>query len=92
MRKNQYAKVLQQVKSALTAEEKQQIIWHVVEVMDQANVIATHRAFGHGKKRNERRLKALADVCEEFEVEKRLNDLDYADGKLEEAYKRIMEG
>lgn len=92
MGKNQYAKVLQQVKSALTAEEKQQIIWHVVEVIDHADAIAMNRAFGFRQKRIERYRRALADVCEEFEVEKRLNDLDYADGKLEEAYKRIMEG
>lgn len=91
MGKNQYAKVLQQVKSALTAEEKQQIIWHVVEVIDHADAIAMNRAFGFGQQRIERYRRALADVCEEFEVEKRLNDLDYADGKLEEAYKKIME-
>ena len=92
MAKNRYAKVLTEVRSALTEEEKQQIIWHVVEVIDHADAIALNRAFGFGPKRLERYRRALADVCEEFEVEKRLNDLDYADGKLEEAYKRIMEG
>ena len=91
MAKNRYAKVLTEVRSALTAEEKQQIIWHVVEVIDHADAIAMNRAFGFGPKRLERYRRALADVCEEFEVEKRLNDLDYADGKLAEAHRRIVE-
>lgn len=91
MAKNRYAKVLTEVRSALTAEEKQQIIWHVVEIMEQAFAVAQNEEFGHGKRRHERSRKRLADVFERYEVEKRLNDLDYADGKLEEAFKKIME-
>ena len=101
--KNAYAKKIAAAKSALKLEtqkndsrlkieERRELIHHLITTVYQASAIALHNDFGFGKDRIERFCAALNSTILEYGVWLSDTDVDYADGKLDEAYQKIMNG
>ena len=89
--KNAYAAKLMAAKAAMSQDEKRALIRRILTTIRQAEAVALNDEFGFGAKRFERfcrRMEAVFDQYGDF-----LDDIDadFADGKLEAAYKRIVD-
>ena len=88
--RNAYAAKLMAAKQILRDEEKTAIIHQCVARMYQASAVALNDEFGFGAERIVRFREKLNAIIEEFGGLQQMNDVEYADTKLEEAYKKIM--
>lgn len=88
--KNAYAAKLMAAKQILRDEEKTAIIHQCVARMYQASAVALNEEFGFGEARVVRFRERLNAIIEEFGGLQKMNDVEYADTKLEERYKKIM--
>ena len=89
--KNTYARKLTAVKSAITYTERQNIVRRCINTIFYAFAIALNEEFGFGAERIMRLKEKMEKVIEEYGILASGADTDYADGKLEEAFKKIME-
>lgn len=88
--RNAYAAKLMAAKQILRDEEKTAIIHQCVARMYQASAVALNDEFGFGEARIVRFRERLDSIIKEFGGLQKMNDVEYADTKLEEAYKKIM--
>lgn len=92
MKPSAYAKKLTAVKSAINYAERQALVHRCVTTLFQASAVALNEEFGFGADRLTRFKDAMESVIGEYGVLMHGADVDYADDKLEQAFKRIMEG
>lgn len=90
--KNAYAAKIQMARMALKAAERREVIDRTVDILHKVSVVALNRAFGFGGVRAGRYQATLEQVLVEYGALQDSVDLDYADGKLDAEYKKIMEG
>ena len=90
MGKNQFAAKLMAAKGAVSQAERARIVHHCVATQYQASGIALNRAFGFGRERIEQYRDELEKVMMEYDLARVGADVDYADGKLEEAFAKVM--
>lgn len=88
--KNAYAARIMATKAALKTAERRELIHHLITTIFQASALALHNDFGFGKDRIEKFRTALDSTILEYGVWLSDTDVDYADGKLEEAYQKII--
>ena len=88
--RNAYAVKLLAAKQILRDEEKTAIVHQCVTWMYQTSAVALNDEFGFGEERIVRFRGKLNSIIEEFGGLQKMNDVDYADAKLEERYKKIM--
>jgi hypothetical protein len=91
-RHNAYAKKLTAVRSAVTHAERQALVHRSLTTIFQAAAVALNEEFGFGADRISRFQAATERIVSEYGDLMHGADVDYADDKLEEAYRRIMEG
>jgi hypothetical protein len=91
MKPNAYAKKLMAAKQALSFVEKQNIVRRCIETIFYASAVALNDEFGFGADRIMRFKDALEKTVSEYGILVSEADTEYADGKLEEAFKKIME-
>ena len=89
---NAYARKLTAVKSAISYAERQNIVRRCINTIFYAGSVALNEEFGFGAERLVRFKEAMEKVIEEYGLLASGADTEYADAKLEEAFKRIMEG
>ena len=88
--KNAYAAKLQAKRVHLRNSERAELIHRILTTVYQASAVALNEQFGFGADRIEKYREALdATICEYGELGNGA-DWDYADGKLEQRYERIM--
>ena len=87
---NAYAAQLMAAKAAMTQEAKRALVGRCITTIFQASAIALNDEFGFGAERIERFREKLNRTIEEYGTFLDDTDVDYADGKLEEAYLRIV--
>lgn len=90
MARNAYAMQMLAAKSALQREERKALVHRCLTTIYQASAIALNDEFGFGAERITRFRDAMESIILEYGVEMDNTDTEYADGKLEEAYLRIM--
>jgi hypothetical protein len=88
---NSYAKKLMAAKQAISFVEKQNIVRRCIETIFYASAVALNDEFGFGADRIMRFKDALEKTVSEYGILVSEADTEYADGKLEEAFKKIME-
>lgn len=89
---NAYARKLTAVKHAVSYMERQEIVRRCINTIFYASAVALNEQFGFGSERIMRFKEAMEKVVNEYGCLADGADFDYADGKLEEAFRRIMEG
>lgn len=89
--KNAFARKLTVAKQTISYAEKQNIVRRCINTIFYAFAIALNEEFGFGAGRIMRLKEKMEKVIEEYGVLASGADTDYADDKLEEAFKRIME-
>lgn len=89
--KNAFARKLTVAKQTISYAEKQNIVRRCINTIFYAFAIALNEEFGFGAGRIMRLKEKMEKVIEEYGVLASGADTDYADGKLEEAFKKIME-
>ena len=89
---NAYARKLTAAKSAISYAEKQNIIRRCINTIFFASAVALNEQFGFGAERIMRFKEAMEKIVDEYGALADGADTEYADAKLEEAFKRIMEG
>lgn len=89
---NHYAKKLMAAKQAISYVERQNIVHRCIETIFFASAIALNQEFGFGSERIMRFKETMEKVVNEYGDLASGADTEYADGKLEEAFKKIMEG
>ena len=89
---NAYARKLTAAKHAISHMERQEIVRRCINTIFMASAVALNDEFGFGCERIMRFKVAMEKIVDEYGGLASGADLDYADGKLEEAFKRIMEG
>lgn len=92
MKKNAYARKLTAAKSAISYVERQNIVRRCIDTIFYASAVALNDEFGFGAERIMRFKEAMEKIIDEYGALASGADTDYADGKLVEAFKRIMEG
>ena len=92
MPKNAFAAKMMAAKAALSMQERQALIHRVLTTVYQASAVALHEEFGFGPGRIERFKDAMEAVILEYGDLLSGTDADYADGKLEEQYNKIVGG
>lgn len=92
MKPNAYAKKLTAVRSAINQAERQALVHRCITTIFQASAVALNEEFGFGADRLLRFKEAMERIVNEYGDLMHGADVDYADDKLEEAFKRIMEG
>lgn len=90
-RHNAFARRLVAAKEVVSYKAKQEIVRRCINTIFYASAVALNEEFGLGAKRLTRFKDALERVVGEYGVLASGADTDYADDKLEEAFKRIME-
>lgn len=91
MPKNQYAKKLNAVRFALREEERRALIRKTTDTLFKLSTGALHEAFGFGPERQERFRRAFERAVLEYGAWMDGADSDYADGKLDEAYRQAAD-
>ena len=91
-RRNAYAAKLMAVKGAVTAHQRAALVHRCLTTAYQASAVALHEVYGFGPDRIERFRDAMEAVILEYGDLMDNVDADYADGKLEERYRKIMGG
>ena len=89
--KNAFARKLTVAKQTISYAEKQNIVRRCINTIFYASAVALNEEFGLGAKRLMRFKERMEKVVEEYGLLASGADTDYADGKLEEAFKKIME-
>lgn len=92
MKPNAYAKKLTAVRSAINQAERQALVHRCITTIFQASAVALNEEFGFGADRLLRFKEAMERIVNEYGDLMHGADVDYADDKLEQAFKRIMEG
>lgn len=92
MKPNAYAKKLTAVRSAINQAERQALVHRCITTIFQASAVALNEEFGFGADRLLRFKEAMEKIVTEYGDLMHGADVDYADDKLEQAFKRIMEG
>ena len=92
MKPSAYAKKLTAAKSAISHLERQALVHRCITTIFQASAVALNEEFGFGADRISRFQVAMEKIVSEYGDLMHGADVDYADDKLEEAYRRIMEG
>lgn len=92
MAKNEYAKKIKLAKNIIKASERREIISRTVDIMLKASVVALNQEFQFGGTRAHRYRKTLEAVLLEYGALQESADVDYADGKLDQAYDQILGG
>lgn len=90
-RHNAFAQKIALSMAVLKEEERRAIVRRCIDTCYYAAAIANNRAFHIGRTREPIFKEDFLSVLEEYGVLMHGADVDYADDKLEEAYKRIME-
>ena len=90
MGKNAYAAKMMAAKAAMSQDQKKALIHRCLTTIYQASAVALNNEFGFGPDRITRFREAMENVINEYGVEMQETDAEFADGKLEEAYLRIM--
>lgn len=91
-RRNAYAAKLMAAKGAVTAHQRAELVHRCLTTVYQASAVALHEVYGFGPDRIERFKEAMEAVILEYGDLLNSVDADYADGKLNERYRKIMEG
>ena len=91
-RRNAYAAKLMAAKGAVPAHQPAALVHRCLTTDYQASAVALHKVYGFGPERIERFKAAMEAVILECGDLMDDVDADFADGKLEERYKRIMGG
>ena len=91
-RRNAYAAKLMAAKGAVTAHQRAALVHRCLTTVYQASAVALHEVYGFGPDRIERFRDAMEAVILEYGDLMDNVDADYADGKLEERYRKIMGG
>lgn len=90
MPRNQYAAKIVAAKAAMKQEERAALVRRCLTTIYQAAAVALNDEFGFGAERIVRFREKLNSTIEEYGDLLNDTDAEYADGKLEEAYRRIM--
>lgn len=90
-RHNAFARRLVVAKEVVSYNAKQAIVRRCINTIFYAFAIAINEEFGFGAKRIMRLKEKMEKIVEEYGLLASGADTDYADDKLEEAFKRIME-
>lgn len=90
--KNAYASKITAARAALKAAERSALVHRVLTTVYQASAVALNEQFGFGADRIAKYREAMEAVIMEYGDFMNETDTDYADGKLEERYKKIVEG
>lgn len=90
-RHNAFARRLVVAKEVVSYNAKQAIVRRCINTLFYASAIALNEEFGLGAKRLMRFKERMEKVVEEYGLLASGADTDYADDKLEEAFKKIME-
>lgn len=90
MVKNAYAVKLMAAKGAVSRAERAAIINRCITTVFQASAVALNEQFGFGPERIARFRESMERTINEYGVMLDAADADYADGKLEQRYRRIM--
>ena len=88
--KNAYAAKIRVARAALRAAERREVIDRTVAIMFKVSVVALNSAFQFGGVRAERFRNTLENVLLEYGALQDSADVEYADSKLDSAYKQIM--
>lgn len=91
-RRNAFAAKMMAAKAALSMQERQALIHRVLTTVYQASAVALHEEFGFGPERITRFRETMEAVIMEYGDLLSGTDADYADGKLEEQYNKIVGG
>lgn len=89
---NAFAVKIAAAKAALTDKERKAVVHRCITTIFQASAVALNEEFGFGPERIIRFRNMVEQAITEYGGLMNDTDVDYADGKLEEAYKRIMGG
>lgn len=88
--KNAYAAKIQARRVHLRNEERADLINRILTTVYQASAVALNEQFGFGADRISRFREAMEKTIVEYGALLDSTDTDYADGKLEQRYKQIM--
>ena len=88
--RNAYAAKLMATKQILKNEERAALVRRCLTTIYQAAAVALNDEFGFGAERIVRFREKLNSTIEQYGALLEGTDADYADGKLEEAYEKIM--
>lgn len=88
--KNDYAKRLLKQRNILRGQEKRELISSVVDVLHKIYAVELNELYGFGRERIEQLQKSVDDDFLEWEALQEGADWDFADGKLDERYEKIM--
>ena len=91
MAKNDYAMKLMAAKAAITREERRRITDRTITTVYLATVVVLNEGFGFGRKRIERFKDLLDTTMQEYGALIDGADVAYADDKLLQRYRQIME-
>ena len=91
MAKNDYAMKLMAAKAAITREERKRLTDRAVTTMYLASAIVLNDGFGFGRKRIEKFKDLLDTTMQEYGTLIDGADVSYADDKLLQRYRQIME-
>lgn len=90
--KNAYANKIRVTRAAVKAAERREIIDRTVNILFKVSVLALNQAFDFGGVRARRYRDTLEHVLVEYGALQDSADVDYADGKLDQAYDQILGG
>lgn len=90
MNKNTFAVKLMKAKVALSENARKELIGRTFETTYKLAVIANNRAFGKGRESAKLFRDTLNDLFTEYDQLMKEVDTDYADGKVDEAYRAIV--
>lgn len=88
--KNAYAAKLQAQRVRLQNKERTDLIQQILTTVYQASAVALNEQFGFGADRISRFREAMEQTIVEYGALLNSTDTEYADGKLEQRYKQIM--
>lgn len=88
--KNAYAAKIQMARRAMKIAERRAVIDKTVDTLFKVSVVALNREFQFGGVRAKRFRSTLESVLLEYGALQESADVEYADGKLDEAYNKIM--
>lgn len=88
--KNDYAKKLLKQRNILRGQEKRELISGAVDALHKIYAVELNELHGFGKERIDQLQKSVDADFLEWEALQESADWDFADGKLDERYEKIM--
>lgn len=88
--KNDYVRKITSQKKILSSQEKRKIISGVVDALHKIYAVELNELHGFGKERLEQLQKSVDADFLEWEAWKEETGWDFADGKLDQRYQKIM--